>query len=440
MAKNSPVFICQSCGYRSPKWLGQCPACHQWNSLVETAAAPSSRARKTARRTITPIKIKDISHQKLTRLSTEINEVDRVLGGGVVPGQVVLFAGEPGIGKSTLLTQLSLNLNEKTKNHPVFYLCGEESPQQIKLRLRRLNINSQKTNNLLLLPETDVDAIIAFLERQSPLPSLVIIDSIQTLTTSDLTGVAGSVGQVRESSQRLINWAKTSQVPIFLVGHITKEGSIAGPKVLEHAVDTVIYFEGERMQDLRLLRVIKNRFGPTDEVGIFQMTDKGLIPFNQDLLVHILNKPRVGSASTIVSEGTRLIMVEIQALVTQSFTPISKRVITGLERNRTEMLIAVCQKQLRLPLFKYDIFINVAGGIKITEPAADLAVCAAIFSSYKNKPLPTKSCFVGEVSLLGEISPISQMDKRKKQARGLGIKTVLHNTNLPFLRKLQAYV
>jgi len=397
--------------------------------MVETtlsSPSPSSRKKVSPAKAVTLKEINTSGREK--RVSTGWEEMDRVLGGGMVKGQAVLFAGEPGIGKSTLLTQLSLNLAKN--NHSVVYLCGEESPQQVSLRIRRLSPSFSSVSGLFLLPEVDVDAVLAFLENQSPPPSLVVIDSVQTITTQDLTGVAGSVGQVRECSHRLISWAKKAQVPIFLIGHITKEGNIAGPKVLEHAVDTVIYFEGERRQDLRLLRAVKNRFGATDEVGIFKMTQKGLVPLKESFLGGELDKPRVGSALTVVNEGSRMILVEIQALVTQTFTPLPRRIITGLERNRTEMLLAVCQKQLRLPLFKYDVFVNVAGGLKINEPAADLAVCAAVVSSYKNKPLPLKSCFVGEVSLLGEIFPVGQMEKRKKIAQKRGILQFFTGKNL----------
>ena len=362
------------------------------------------------------------------------------MGGGLVPGQVILFAGQPGIGKSTLVTQLALSLKLKAESQAIYYVCGEESPEQVGLRLARLGgkISSQK--NLLLLPETEVDQIIAFLSSASPAPCLVIIDSIQTLTTPDLSGMAGSIGQVRESAQRLINWAKRSQVPTLLVGHVTKQGSIAGPKVLEHAVDTVIYFEGERLSDLRLLRTSKNRFGPTDEVGLFKMSSRGLLPVDQETLVQALAEPKIGSALSVVFEGTRLMVVEIQALVTQSFTPIAKRVITGLSKPRAEMLIAVVQKQLNLPLFKYDIFLNVAGGLIIKEPGADLAACAALFSSYKNQPLPPASCFWGEVSLLGQASALSQDQNRRKSAKKLGIKQIYTNRNLPTLLKLKEII
>jgi len=439
MGKIKTSFVCQKCNYSSPKWLGQCPECLKWNTLVESMTQTSSLSRKASFSKIKPFAISDLKKRPLPKMASGIKELDQVLGGGLVLGQVILFAGEPGIGKSTLLTQLALKLVPQTKSKAIYYVCGEESPQQVGLRLARLKGKTLAQKGLLLLPETNIDQIIGFLSSAIPSPYLVIIDSIQTLTTPELSGMAGSVGQVRESAQRLISWAKKNQVPTLLVGHMTKQGSIAGPKVLEHAVDTVIYFEGERLSDLRLLRTSKNRFGPTDEVGLFKMTSSGLLPVDQNLLIQNLTKPQIGSALSVVSEGTRLMMVEIQALVTQSFTPMAKRVITGLSKPRAEMLIAVVQKQLNLPLFKYDIFLNVAGGLKIKEPGADLAVCAALFSSYKNKPLPASSCFWGEVSLLGQVSSISQDQNRRKNAKGLRIKQIYTNRNLPnigYLRKL----
>ncbi len=436
MAKQVAIYTCQNCDYQSPKWMGQCPQCGKWNTLVEEVKQkkPSSKIVGSVK----PVTISQIKTRKILKKPTKINELDRVLGDGLVPGQTILFAGEPGIGKSTLLTQLAISLSKNEKK-PIIYGCGEESPNQVGLRVNRLT--SSKPNNIIFIPNTDVDQIIGWLD-DNPIPLLIIIDSIQTLTTQDLSGVAGSIGQVRESAQRLILWAKKNQTPLLIVGHVTKQGTMAGPKVLEHAVDTVIYFEGERSYDLRMLRTIKNRFGPTDEIGIFQMTSKGLLEINEKELADQIGKSgsKPGSCLTIVAEGNRMMVVEIQALVTQSFTPLPKRVITGLSKNRTEMLIAVIQKQLNIPLYKYDVFINVAGGIKITEPAADLAVCAAIYSSFKNKPLPKKSSFVGEVSLLGEISTVSQPVKRAKQARGMGLANLYGAKNTPFLRDLKRHL
>jgi DNA repair protein RadA/Sms len=438
MSKKESVFVCQNCGYDSSKWSGRCPSCGEWNTMVETSfsPAPTGGQRKSSRK-ITPVRANTIKKESFTRLATGINELDRVLGGGIVPGQVALFAGEPGIGKSTLLTQLALVLTQKNKE-TVFYICGEESPQQIGLRLSRLAGNQQKNDNFLLLPETNVDNIVAFLQKQ-PSPLLVIVDSIQTLATEDLSGMAGSVGQVRETAQRIIRWAKQSQVPVLIVGHITKQGVIAGPKVLEHAVDTVVYFEGEKRQDLRILRAAKNRFGPTDEVGIFRMSSKGLVAVDDEQLAKSLQQSRVGSALTVVAEGTRMMLVEIQALVTQSFTPLPKRVITGLERNRAEMLISVVQKHLRVPFFKYDIFLNVAQGLRVSEPAADLAICACLLSSFKNKPLPSRSIFVGEVSLLGEVTPVSQLERRKKAASKLGIASFFDHQKITKINQMRQF-
>jgi len=436
MAKLTAVYTCQNCDHQSPKWMGQCPQCGKWNTLVEEV-----RERKQTSKIIghvEPVSLSQIKTARILKKPTKIKELDRVLGDGLVPGQTILFAGEPGIGKSTLLTQLAINIS-KNEKMPIIYGCGEESPNQVGLRVNRLT--TRKPDNIIFIPNTDVDQIINWL-NDNPSPFLVIIDSIQTLTTQDLSGVAGSVGQVRESAQRLILWAKKSQTPLLIVGHVTKQGTMAGPKVLEHAVDTVVYFEGERSYDLRMLRTIKNRFGPTDEIGIFQMTSKGLIEVNEKELADQISKSghKPGSCLTMVAEGNRMMIVEIQALVTQSFTPLPKRVITGLSKNRTEMLIAVIQKQLNVPLYKFDCFINVAGGIKITEPAADLAVCAAIYSSFKNKPLPKKSSFVGEVSLLGEVSTVSQPAKRAKQAKSMGLKNLYGTRNTPFLRDLKRYL
>ncbi len=403
--------------------------------MVETISQTSSKKTYTGK--LKGVPVIGLKKKPSPKLASGIKELDQVLGGGLVAGQVILFAGQPGIGKSTLLTQLALSLRLKAESKAIYYVCGEESPEQVGLRLVRLGGKINSLKNLILLPETNVDQIITFLSSASPSPYLVIIDSIQTLTTPDLSGMAGSIGQVREAAQRLIEWAKKNQVPTLLVGHVTKQGSIAGPKVLEHAVDTVIYFEGERLSDLRLLRTSKNRFGPTDEVGLFKMTSAGLQPVDQEVLIQSITKPKIGSALSVVFEGTRLMVVEIQALVTQSFTPIAKRVITGLSKPRAEMLIAVVQKQLNLPLYKYDIFLNVAGGLKIKEPGADLAACAALFSSFKNKTLPLASIFWGEVSLLGQVSGLSQDQNRRKSAKALGIKQAYTNRNLPNLTSLR---
>ncbi len=438
------------------------------------------KGKKVKKRQAKLLKINDIEAQKIERIPTGISELDRVLGGdttegeagpskaeaGIVPGSVVLFAGEPGIGKSTLLTQLALRLATKRQSdkvtkqerkkgtvalspcplEAVIYVCGEESPEQVKLRLNRISSDPSKLNdegNLLLYPETDVDNILEKLQSDKATKqqgkSLLIVDSIQTLSTSDLSGVAGSISQIRECTHRLVNFAKTTQNPVFLVGHVTKKGNIAGPKTIEHAIDTVLYFEGERTGHFRLLRSQKNRFGPTDEVGVFKMTDQGLIEVTDPSFINSEEKlqDKIGSSYTIIFEGTRPMLIEIQALISKSYAPMPKRVINGLDRRRSEMLLAVLQKHLNLPLWDYDVFLNVTGGIRVREPAADLAVCSAIYSSYKNKPLPPESVFIGEVSLLGGINRVSRLDKRKKQAKAVGFDKIYSYPGLKRITELK---
>ncbi len=457
MTKSTTVYVCDNCGYHSAKWLGQCPECGEWGSLrqlrikSEELRIKKGRSLQSLRsiQSVRLLRLNQIKPRSVKRIKTGIGELDRVLGGGIVPGSVVLFAGEPGIGKSTLLTQVALSLGSaRPAGEPptTIYICGEESPEQVRLRLTRLlSDQSDQSNNsdLLFLPETDIDLIIDQIANcKLQMVKLLIIDSIQTLYTTDLPGTAGSITQVRECTQRLIQLAKTKQMAIFLVGHVTKKGVLAGPKTIEHAVDTVLYFEGERSADLRLLRSVKNRFGPTDEVGVFQMTDAGLKEvINPEILLNsrpLNSKPPSGSAYTVVFEGTRPMVVEIQALVTKSFAPLPKRVINGLDRRRSEMLIAVLQKYLKIPLWEYDVFLNVAGGFRVTEPAADLAVCAALYSSYKNEALSVKAVFVGEVSLLGQVNPVSREDKRQKQAQALGLTDFYSDRNITSITQLKA--
>lgn len=410
--------------------MGKCPKCGEWGSLVETKRETSRL--KTQRRQTTsqrPLRLSEVQTRLARQIATGMGEFDRVLGGGIVPGSVILLAGEPGVGKSTLLTQVAHRLGG-------FYVSGEESPQQIKLRTKRLGI---KTGNLFLLAETNVENIIATLEaeirEQKEKHQLLVIDSIQTMYTYDLTGTSGSVGQVRESAAKLLNYAKKANIPMFLVGHITKAGAIAGPKVLEHLVDTVLYFEGERFKDLRLLRAYKNRFGPTDEVGVFKMTDKGMDEVEDPSGLFLgkdtseAEKSKIGSAIVCVMEGTRPMLVEIQALVVPSSLAVTRRVANGINYNRLLMLTAVLQKLLRLSLYQHDIYVNVAGGLKVVEPAVDLGVCLAIISSFKNKPLPSGSCLVGEIGLLGEIRAVAALEKREKEAKRLGFSRIISAKN-----------
>lgn len=481
MVKFSSKYICQQCGYESLRWLGKCPGCDSWNSLVETVIEVA-KAGKTAKagKVSELVKLTDIKTSSTSRLSTGISEFDRVLGGGIVSGSVVLLAGEPGIGKSTLLLQLAANVSgwvmgyesgsgngdrENKKNIPIthprpitnnsissqiIYISGEESPSQIKLRAERLGI---KDANLLFLNETDVDVIIETLKKwdvrsgkldneirsgktesqdvslhspASNIPlqtsSLVIVDSIQTLSTSDLNGTPGSIGQVRECASRLLNFAKKEGIPVFFVGHVNKEGAIAGPMVLSHLVDTVLMFEGERFQMMRILRSFKNRFGPTDEVGIFSMEEAGLVEVTNpsSLFLAERSEKTPGSIVTALMEGTRSLLVEVQALVTTTQLPIPRRVGNGIDNNRLQLLTAVLTRHAGLSLGNMDIFVNIAGGIKISEPAADLAICLAIASAYLDKAVNSKICAIGEVGLLGEIRNVPQSEKRLKEAQRLG--------------------
>ncbi len=410
-------------------WLGKCPECGTWNSLVETVVSTKSNTGTTSKKSITGgkvIKLSDIKQIVTERISTEISELDRVLGGGLVAGQVVLIAGEPGIGKSTLLTQLANNLGN------VLYVCGEESASQIKVRADRLGI---KKTSIELLEDTDADSIVEVVLAGTSDYSSVIIDSIQTMTTSDLSGMAGSVGQVRECAFRLLKAAKEKGIPLFLVGHVTKEGTVAGPAVLAHIVDTVLWFEGDKTLTTRVLRAVKNRFGPTDEVGVFLMEDKGLMPM-RDVEKAFLDKTKnkvSGSVVTSIMQGTRPILVEIQALVVPTKLAIPRRIAQGIDSRRLELLLAVLTRRCGLPLYNFDVFVNAAGGLKITEPASDLAICLSIASSYFDKAINPKTIAVGEVGLLGEIREVVAQDKRFKEAKRLGFTYTISNKEFNYL-------
>lgn len=373
--------------------------------------------------------LSSIESTKLNRSSTGSHEFDRVLGGGLVPGHVVLLAGEPGIGKSTLLLQLA----GKSKQ-TVVYVAGEESPIQIKLRADRLGIDGSLVE---LLDETNVDSIIATLDSQKELPGLVIVDSIQTLATSDLTGIPGSVGQVRECAYRLTRFAKSKRVPIILVGQVTKVGSVAGPATLAHMVDTVCWFEGESEHDLRIIRSIKNRFGSTDEIGVFRMTEKGLMAVSElsELFVSTDMKSP-GAAVASVLEGSRPLLVEIQSLVVPTKMPIPRRVASGVDAKRVDVILAVLTKHAHLPLYDHDVFVNAVGGISVKEPAADLAIALSLASSIKGKSLPVGTVAIGEVGLLGEIRPVVRENERTKQAKRQGFKKVLTSRDFSSLQKV----
>lgn len=427
MAKNNSIFICQQCGYQSPSFLGKCPNCGSWNSLVETVTGVAS---KSSRSHAVPktVKLADIKPSALKRTSTGLGDMDSVLGGGVVPGMVTLVTGEPGIGKSTLLLSLAQNWPG-----PVIYVAGEESASQIKIRADRMKL---RTTNIQILEETDVDAVISLLSDLSNLNHLmVIVDSIQTLITADLAGTAGSVGQVRETAGRLISAVKPQNVPLFLVGHVTKEGAIAGPKVLEHAVDTILTIEGEKYGQIRLIRTQKNRFGPTDEVCVLQMTDTGLTPVAniQGLFADLKDQTNPGTCLTIAMEGSRPLLVEIQALTTNTPLPSPRRVASGVDYNRLQTIIAVLQKRLNIPLYKEDIYVSVAGGLTLSEPAVDLPIALAIISSFRNKPLSAKTIAFGELDLIGNIRQVQNADKRIKEAKKLGFSHVLSKDSFPNL-------
>jgi DNA repair protein RadA/Sms len=426
MAKSSK-YVCQQCGYESVGWLGKCPECGTWNSLVETVqvVTKSSGARSKQVSNSKVQKLSDINSSVTKRISTKIGELDRVLGGGLVSGQAVLVAGEPGIGKSTLLLQLSDNLKE------VLYVCGEESANQVKVRADRLGI---KKSSISLLEDTDVDSVIERIGGQG----LVVVDSIQTVTTSDLSGMAGSVGQVRECAFRLINACKAKNIPLFLVGHVTKEGTVAGPAVLAHIVDTVLWFEGDKTLTTRVLRAVKNRFGPTDEVGVFDMQDKGLISvMDADKAFLEKGKKEVsGSVVTSVMQGTRPLLVEIQALVVPTKLAIPRRVAQGIDSRRLELLLAVLTRRCGLPLYEFDVFVNVAGGLKVTEPASDLAICLAVASSYFDKAVVGKTLAVGEIGLLGEVREVVAQDKRLREARRMGFSIGVSSKEYKYLPQI----
>jgi len=421
MAKNKTVYECIECGYKSAKWMGKCPACGSWESFIEVN---EGKSKKTSSKPSKVLKFDEIEKEEIERFSSKDSELDLVLGGGIVPGSLVLIGGSPGVGKSTLMMKLAGNIDKK-----VLYVAGEESPGQIKIRAERLGI---KNKNLFLMPEIIVENIIEEIKKGY---DLVIIDSIQTIYSENITSAPGSVSQVREATFELMRIAKTTKTPIFIIGHITKEGSIAGPRVLEHMVDTVLYFEGDASRELRILRAFKNRFGSTSEIGIFEMTKEGLVSAKNKSFFS--KKALPGSAITVILEGTRPIVLEVQALVSESYS-IPKRSATGFDLSRLNMILALLEKKLNLPFNQYDVFINVTGGIKINETAADLAIIAAIVSSFRNRPISKETVFIGEVSLVGDIREVPGIDVRVKEAANLGFKKAILPTK-PLEKTLKTY-
>jgi len=446
------IFVCSNCGNEFSKWSGQCSACHEWNTLKEIKNL-KPKSLNSKRRENTKTEIKNLAslcqgsgmvkEKNNNIFSTEIKEFDRVLGKGIVRGQVILFAGEPGIGKSTLLTQLVGKIGG-------LYVAAEETVEQINLRVERLGLDKNKFD---ILESNLIEEIEEIIERTNNVFKIVVVDSIQMMMSgAEGSGMPGSLSQIRQSTFRLVEMAKKSGAAIFIVGHVTKEGEIAGPKMLEHMVDTVLYFEGDKSGELRILRVNKNRFGPTDEVGVFKMEERGLREISSEEVSLIDSKvPQIGSVISMVMEGSRPILVEIQALVTESFSQIPKRIFSGIDYNRGQLLVAVAQKVLGIPLYKDDVFVTVSGGIKISDPGIDLAVIGAIYSSYKNLPLTLKSAFnlnpsalraspldppkagkqgdlkqkapvlIGEVSLLGKVKKVKMEERRIKEVKNLGM-------------------
>lgn len=424
--KNTTIFFCQNCGYESAKWMGQCPGCKEWNTFVEE---PVAAKMKTSSRSAgmgafsersKPVPLEEISLQAEDRISTHINELDRVLGGGVVAGSLTLVGGDPGIGKSTLLLQVCRNLASDKRE--VLYVSGEESLKQIKLRANRIG---EFTGHLKLLCETDLDNIQETIRRTKP--EVVIIDSIQTMYHGDITSAPGSVSQVREATSLLLQLAKGLNVSIFIVGHVTKEGTVAGPRVLEHMVDTVLYFEGDRHASYRILRGVKNRFGSTNEIGVFEMEGDGLKEVPNPSEFMLSGKPEDASGSVVVCsmEGTRPVLIEIQALVCHSNFGIPRRQTTGTDFNRVNLLMAVLEKRLGLQMGSCDAYVNIAGGIKIQEPAIDLGIALAVVSSFKNRAIDDGMIVMGEVGLSGEVRAVSMVPSRVQEARKLGFTTCM---------------
>ncbi|MBW1839456.1 MAG: DNA repair protein RadA [Deltaproteobacteria bacterium] len=420
MEKRKTHFVCQMCGYQSSKWMGKCPSCNEWNTLVEEEMVSPGKSKNAFSVGIggegeVPQPIGEVVMSETSRIKTGIGEFDRVLGGGVVSGSAVLVGGDPGIGKSTLLLQA---LNKiASSDYKVLYISGEESVRQTKMRAERLSALSPQ---LFVLAENSLEKIIK--EVKTLKPKVIVIDSIQTVFTLELQSAPGSIGQVRESSARLVMLAKSKDISTFIIGHVTKEGAIAGPRVLEHMVDTVLYFEGDRGHPYRVLRAVKNRFGPANEIGVFEMKDSGLAEVFNPSEIFLTQRSMAVSGSVVVScmEGTRPILVEIQALVSPTNLGVPRRTSIGVDHHRVSLLAAVLERQLTTNLYNKDIFLNVAGGVKVDEPAVDLGIVVAMASSVLNKPVDTKTAFLGEVGLTGEVRGVSQVEVRLKEASKLG--------------------
>ena len=437
MAKGKKsIFFCQNCGHEEAKWLGQCPACKEWNTFVEERIDSGiTKGTTVAARAVHEAKVvplTEVTADDDTRSETGIKELDRVLGGGIVPGSLVLVGGDPGIGKSTLLLQVCQRMAQMKK---ILYISGEESQAQIKLRANRMG---NFTSGLLLLCETNLGIIRSVIEKERP--ELVVIDSIQTMYSEDVTSAPGSVSQVRESTNVFMQLAKGLCIPIFIVGHVTKEGTVAGPRVLEHMVDTVLYFEGDRHASYRILRAVKNRFGSTNEIGVFEMRQSGLVEVENPSEYMLSGKPENASGSVVACsmEGTRPILLEIQALVCRTNFGMPRRTAAGTDYNRVNLLMAVLEKRLGMSLGNCDAYVNIAGGIKMNEPAIDLGIVMALVSSYRNRPIDEKTIVFGEVGLSGEVRAVNMPEQRVAEAKQLGFETcILPEISLKMVKEIQ---
>ncbi len=429
VAKSRSAFFCQECGYESPRWMGRCPGCGTWNSMVEEPAAGSGGRGSLSPglgQGEPPVAIGEVETEDAQRLVTGVDELDRVLGGGIVPGSFVLVGGDPGIGKSTILLQLAARVAEQ--HGSVLYVSGEESARQIRLRADRLGTLHPR---LLVLAETNLEAIAHHAAQVAP--SLLIVDSIQTVFRPDLPSAPGSVSQVRECAAQLLRVAKGQNIAVFIVGHVTKEGSLAGPRVLEHIVDTVLYFEGDRHASFRILRAVKNRFGSTNEIGIFEMRDTGLVPVGNASQLFLSERPLEVAGSVVLPamEGTRPLLVEVQALVSASTFVTPRRTAEGIDLNRLQLIIAVLEKRVGLLLGNHDAYVKVAGGVRLAEPAIDLALAVALASSFRDQPPDARTVVVGEVGLAGEVRAVSRIDQRIREAEKMGFdRMVLPQANL----------
>ncbi|HSS21372.1 MAG TPA: DNA repair protein RadA [Pyrinomonadaceae bacterium] len=434
LKKAETIYVCQNCGHQSRKWLGKCPECGEWNSLVEERERSKKGAARSSLklREVSAIAYSEIESQDEVRISTGVTEFDRVLGGGLVPGTLVLIGGDPGIGKSTLMLQVADRLS--ANKGAVLYVSGEESERQIKLRGERLGIAA---THLFLLPETNLENIFHEVERLQP--TAIVVDSIQTIFSALIESAPGSVSQVREAAHQFLMLAKNRTVPVFLIGHITKDGSIAGPKALEHIVDTVLYFEGERHHNHRVVRAVKNRFGAANEIGVFEMTGSGLVPVANPSQMFLQERPHnvAGSVVTACMEGTRPLLVEIQALVSETKYGTGRRMTQGVDQNRVSLLMAMLEKRVGLQMSGDDVFVNIAGGLEVDEPAVDLGVVAAITSSFKNTPIDPHTTVFGEVGLTGEVRGTTQAAVRAREAQALGFnRIVMPGSNKPGLERL----